>query len=65
MFYSLNLTLSDPGYLRKLTIWGVGALKAHPPPTISKTSCENNTFVAIMSEMDFKYTKRRRTLMQI
>ena len=31
------LTLSDPGYFRQLTIGGVGALKAPPPPTISKT----------------------------
>ena len=31
------LTLSDPGYFRQLTIRGGGALKAPPPPMISKT----------------------------
>ena len=34
---SLLLTLSDPKYLRKLTIRGGGALKAPSIPTISKT----------------------------
>ena len=36
---TLCLTLSDPGYFRRLTIrgGGGGALKAPPPPTISKT----------------------------
>ena len=32
-----DLTLSDPGYFRQLTIQGGGgAFKAPPPPTISK-----------------------------
>ena len=31
-----TLTLSDPGYLRQLTIRG-GGFKSPPPPTISKT----------------------------
>ena len=32
-----NLTLSDPGYLRKLTILEGGGVFKPPPPTISKT----------------------------
>ena len=38
-----NLTLSDPGYFRQLTIWGVG-FKSPPPLRSRKLICQSSPY---------------------